>query len=99
MVLIMDNKIVKSVLCLLLVVLIFAGIGCTGRSICKNDEGSASTASPTPAPAAAPVPGTTMQPGNAGNNTTDPGIDDLWFSGGDEDYLFPEDLLPAPPAE
>jgi len=98
------NEIVKAVLCLLIIAAIFAGTGCAGRADRRESIGSADQATPTPAPAAsaAPTPGPaspspTAQPD--GNYTTTLGLDDVLFSGGDEEYGYPEDLLPTPPAE
>lgn len=105
MVLIMGNKTLKVVLCLLIIAAVFAGIGCAGRNADKNDQGSTATATPTPGPTATghpavtatPVP--TLQPGNAGNYTTDMSPDDVSVSDGDQQDEFPEDSLPTPSAE
>jgi hypothetical protein len=115
MVLIMGNKTLKAVLCLLVLAAVFISIGCAGRDASKNDQGSAATSTPTPAPAvtnpaaAAPTvpptatPTPAVPPGDAGtgqsNYTTTLCLDDVLFSGGDEQYEFSEDALPTPSAE
>jgi len=105
MVLIMGNKNIKAVLCLLIIAVVFAGIGCAGRNADKNDPGSTATATPTPAPTVtghptlAPTATPTLQPGNAVNYTTNLSPDDVFVSDGDDQDEFPEDLLPTPSAE
>jgi type IV secretory pathway VirB10-like protein len=113
MVLIMGNKTLKAALCLLIIAMVFAGIGCAGRNDSKNDQGSTATATtapvpaatdhpaatPTPAPAATTTPAPTVQPGNVGNYTTDLSPDDVSVSDGDQQDEFPEDSLPTPSAE
>ncbi len=105
MVLIMGNKTLKAALCLLIIAAVFVGIGCAGRNANKNDQGSTATATPTPSPAATghpsatPTPAVTVQPGNAGNYTTNLSPDDVSVSDGDQQDEFPEDSLPTPSAE
>jgi hypothetical protein len=104
----MGNKTIRAFLCLLLIAAVFACIGCAGRNAGKNNQGSTATATPTPAPAAtptaapaaSPTPAPTVSPGDTGagqgNNTTTLSTDDVYISGGDEQYEFPEDALPTP---
>ncbi|MGE5465351.1 MAG: hypothetical protein ACM3PB_00455 [Betaproteobacteria bacterium] len=105
MVLIMGNKTLKAALCLLIIAAVFAGIGCAGRNADKNDQGSTTTATPTPFPAATghpsatPTPAVTVQPGNTGNYTTNLSPDDVSVSDSDQQDEFPEDSLPTPSAE
>jgi hypothetical protein len=101
----MGNNIIKTALCLLIIAAVFAGIGCAGRNDSKNDQGSTATATPAPSPAATghpsatPTPAATLQPGNAGNYTTDLSPDDVSVSDGDQQDTYPEDSLPTPSAE
>ena len=105
MVHIMVRNAVKSVLCLLIIALIFTGLGCAGRGDHKSDQPGTPAATPMPVsvapgtPVITPSPAPTMTPGNAGNYTTTLSVDDVSFSGGDEEYAFPEDALPTPSAE
>jgi hypothetical protein len=100
----MSNRIFKAILSLALIAVVFAGIGCAGRDK-GNDRGSTATVTPTPVPAdtghlaATATPAPTIQPGNAGNYTTNLSPDDVFVSNGDEQDVYPEDSLPTPPAE
>ena len=91
----MVNKIVKAALCLCAIAAIFAGTGCTGRA--ADREGDAAKATPTAAPSSTPQPA--LSPAGPGNYTTNLSLDDIYFSGGDEQEGYVEDLLPTPPAE
>jgi hypothetical protein len=98
----MGNKILKTALCLLIIAVVFAGLGCAGRNADKNDRESTATPTPTPAPAATGhpaatlTPATTVQPGNYSTNLSP---DDVVVSDGDLQDTCPEDSLPTPPAE
>ena len=101
----MGNKNLKAALCLLIIAAVFIGIGCAGRNANKDDQGNTATATPTHSPAATghpsatPAPTPTLQPGNAGNYTTNLSPEDVSVSDGDEQDEFPEDSLPMPSAE
>jgi hypothetical protein len=104
----MGHKTVKALLCLLIIAAIFAGIGCAGHAADKATPTPAPAASATasPSPTSQPTqntisPSPTAPPIGAGqgNNTTTLSPDDVFVSDGDQDYSYPEDLLPTPAAE
>jgi hypothetical protein len=103
----MSNRTFKVALCLMLIALVIACLGCAGRNK-GNDQGSTATATPAPAPAAsgtplptAPgaTPAPTAQPGGTGGYTTNLSPDDVIVSDGDMQDSNPEDTLPTPAAE
>jgi len=100
----MSHRTFKAALCLLLIALVFAGIGCAGRNS-GSDQGSTATATPpagaTSSPSATPQPpaaSPTILPGS-GNYTAGLSPDDVSVSDGDLQDTYPEDDLPTPSAE
>ena len=101
----MANAVFKATLCLLCIALIFGSLGCAGRT---NGHGGTDQATPTPAmpaasatatPTAQITPTPAAQPTDQSNYTTNLSVDDVYVSGADQSYDFPEDDLPTPSAE